>query len=127
VFGTLPRNTDHTGITAVLTRATIRLKRLKNFWQNVDAVAAQMQTAPGFIYSVGIGEVPWIKQATFSIWQSKDNMKQFAYQMQQHKDVIRKTRQEQWYSEEMFIRFKVVAAYGTLKGSDPLAGHAPGL
>jgi len=108
-FGPLPKQTDYDGEIAILTRATIRLKRLKNFWGHVDAVASQMATAEGFITSYGIGEVPFIKQATFSIWQSKEHMKNFAYKMKDHAEVIRKTHKEQWYSEEMFVRFKVLA------------------
>jgi hypothetical protein len=27
--------------------------------------------------------------------------------MQQHKEVIKKTRQEKWYSEDMFVRFMI--------------------
>ena len=122
VFGELPRQSNHEGIIAVLTRATIRLNRLKNFWKHVDGVASQMQAANGFIMSVGIGEMPWIKQATFSVWESKEQMKQFAYKQQQHTEVIQKTRKENWYKEEMFVRLKPIASFGSLNGKDPLKG-----
>ncbi len=122
IFGELPKQTNYEGIIAVLTRATIRLKRLRSFWEHVDGVASQIQTAPGFIISVGIGEVPLIKQATFSVWENKEVMKTFAYKMQQHTEVIRKTRDEHWYSEEMFVRFKPIASFGSLNGNDPLKG-----
>ena len=36
--------------------------------------------------------------------------------------LIRKTRAEGWYSEELFARFKPLAAWGTLHGKDPLNG-----
>jgi hypothetical protein len=121
-FGKLPKQTDYNGLIAVLTRATIRLNKLKNFWANVDAVASQMAGAKGFITSFGIGEVPLIKQATFSIWDSKNDMKNFAYNLHQHKDVIRKTHKEDWYSEDMFTRFIPTACYGTINGVNPLAG-----
>jgi hypothetical protein len=121
IFEELPKQLNHKDVIAVLTRATIRLSRLKNFWQHVDRVASQMRNAPGFIISVGIGEVPWIKQATFSIWESKEHMTQFAYR-QQHAKVIQKTRKEKWYSEEMFVRLKPVASFGSLNGKDPLKG-----
>ena len=107
VFGKLPKQTDYEGQIAVLTRATIRLNKLKSFWSNVGGVAAQMAGADGLISSVGIGEVPFIKQATFSVWESKAQMKNFAYKMHQHAEVIRKTKKEDWYSEEMFVRFKI--------------------
>ena len=120
VFGDLPVKTGYEGQIAVLTRATIRLNKLKYFWQNVAAVANRMAGAKGFITSFGIGEIPWIKQATFSIWQSKEDMKAFAYGMQEHAEVIQKTRQQKWYSEDMFTRFIITASIGTIKGSNIL-------
>ena len=122
VFGELPHQTDYEGQIAVLTRATIRLSKLKQFWKNVDGVASQMAVSNGFITSYGIGEIPLIKQATFSIWQSKEAMKNFAYQMKEHQEVIQKTRQEKWYSEDMFTRFKITGCTGTLNGVNPLKG-----
>ena len=121
-FGTIAKQTTYEGMIATLTRATIRLSKLKAFWQNVSAAANEMAGAKGFITSVGIGEIPYIKQATFSIWESKDAMKAFAYQMHQHTAIIRKTRKENWYSEDMFVRFKPIKTFGTIKGTDPLAG-----
>lgn len=119
-FGELPKQTDYEGQIAVLTRATIRLNKLSAFWKNVDSVANQMATAKGFITSFGIGEVPFIKQATFSIWQSKQSMKAFAYSMHEHKQVIQKTKKENWYSEEMFTRFIVKNCVGSIQGKNPL-------
>ncbi|MXV52060.1 DUF3291 domain-containing protein [Pedobacter sp. HMF7647] len=108
--------TQHNGPVAVLTRATIRLNRLKNFWQNVSPVAAVMNNAQGFIASIGIGEAPVYKQATFSIWASMDDLKAFAYRSVEHSEVIKKTRLENWYSEELFARFKIISIEGTLNG-----------
>lgn len=121
-FGALAKNTAYEGTIAILTRATIRFSKLNAFWKNVNGVAEQMNGAEGFITSIGIGEMPLVKQATFSIWQSKETMKQFAYQMQQHTAVIKKTRLENWYSEDMFVRFKPLGTVGTINGSDPLKG-----
>lgn len=121
-FGSLPRQTEYDGMIAVLTRATIRAGKLKRFWQHVDPVAKHMYTAEGFVTSLGIGEMPWIRQATFSVWESKAQMKQFAHKLTDHADVIRKTRNENWYSEEMFVRFRIRNASGTLHGKDPLRG-----
>lgn len=112
VFGELDQKVNDDTVVAVLTRATIKLNRLKNFWGSVDNVAAKMPSAKGLIVSYGIGEVPWIKQATFSIWQNKNVMKDFAYGMQQHKEVIYKTRNENWYKEEMFVRFYILSVKG---------------
>ncbi|MGN6492164.1 MAG: spheroidene monooxygenase [Agriterribacter sp.] len=105
-FGILPLKAGYNGRVAVLTRATIRLRKLGRFWDHVNDTSALMQKAPGLEYSVSIGEVPFIKQATFSIWSSMEEMKAFAYATQ-HADVVQKTRSEKWYKEEMFVRFKI--------------------
>lgn len=117
-FGQLSKQSDYAGPIAVLTRATIRLGKLRSFWRHVPAVAGRMANAEGFVNSFGIGEIPWVKQATFSIWQSKEAMRQFAYKMQEHAEVVRKTYQEKWYSEEMFVRFIILDKTGTLKGEE---------
>ncbi|MFZ9588586.1 MAG: spheroidene monooxygenase [Chitinophagaceae bacterium] len=96
------------GKIAVLTRATIRLSRLISFWKAVPSASFQLDQHPGFLFSIGIGEIPLIKQATFSIWDSEANMKAYAYKMRAHQEVIRRTRDENWYSEEMFLRFRLL-------------------
>ncbi len=121
-FGALPLAPNHEGPVGTLTRATIRVNKLNHFWKHVAPVANQMVTAKGYITSFGIGEVPWIKQATFSIWKSKDDMKNFAYGMKVHAEVVKKTRAERWYSEDLFVRFAILKTLGTLRGKDPLQG-----
>jgi hypothetical protein len=119
VFGPLPKQSNYEGPIGILTRATIRPSQLGRFWSHVDAIAKQMSAANGFVTSVGIGEVPWIKQATFSIWESKENMRAFAYKMKEHAEVVKKTHQEKWYSEDMFVRFKPLKSTGSLNGKLP--------
>jgi len=117
-----PNARDMVGPIAVLTRATIRLNKLKGFWSNVDNVAKLMAGAPGYITSVGVGEAPVYRQATFSIWESMAQMKAFAYGSKEHAEVIKKTRSEDWYSEELFARFSIIESTGTLNGKNPLDG-----
>jgi len=117
-----PNIQTYAGPVAVLTRATIRINKLKNFWSNVDEVANLMTSAKGFITSFGIGEAPVYRQATFSIWKSLDDVKAFAYQSREHTEVIKKTRTENWYREELFARFRPIESFGTIKGKDPLSG-----
>jgi hypothetical protein len=103
------------GKIAVLTRATISIKGLIPFWKAVPSTSLNLNQQPGFIYSIGIGEVPLIKQATFSIWSTESHMKAYAYQMRAHQEVIRRTRTEKWYAEEMFLRFKLLEEYSNQK------------
>jgi len=111
---------DCQGPVAVLTRATIRLKKLRQFWENVEPVAEIMSKAPGYICSIGIGEAPFFRQATFSVWKNMESMKAFAYGSSEHAEVIRKTRKFDWYSEELFARFCLLSSKGTNKGINPL-------
>jgi hypothetical protein len=101
---------------AVLTRATIRLSRLRHFWRNVPPVSREFFASEGVRLSVGIGEAPLFRQATFSLWDSEGRMREFAYSSTTHRDVIARTRRERWYTEEMFLRFRPLCATGTLKG-----------
>jgi len=96
----------------VLTRATIRLSKLQQFWKNVPDVAKDLNQAEGFLYSIGIGEIPFIKQATFSIWESEEKMINYAYKRTDHKNVIQKTKKNDWYSEELFARFEIISLIG---------------
>jgi heme-degrading monooxygenase HmoA len=109
-FGLMDKNKPtYDGKIAVLTRATIRLRKMKQFWSHVEGVAENLKTQKGFHTSIGVGEIPWKKQATLSIWDSIEDMQAFAYQQRAHAEVVKKTRSEDWYSEDMFVRFEVVA------------------
>lgn len=108
------------GPVAVLTRATIRWSRLMNFWGEVESVSAALGKAKGLISSVGFGEIPWKRQATFSVWESVQAFEAFAYGDENHRRVIQRTRDEGWYEEEMFARFHPIESGGSWNGTDPL-------
>lgn len=106
---------------AVLTRATINFKKMRRFWSFVPATSLEINQAGGLIRSIGVGEAPFFRQATFSLWQSETAMRDFAYKSPVHKQVVKLTRAENWYKEELFARFVPVASEGTWDGVDPLA------
>ncbi|MBF9238865.1 spheroidene monooxygenase [Hymenobacter sp. BT683] len=107
---------------AVLTRASIRLRKTPRFWQFVEPTSAALAQAGGVRAAIGLGELPLVRQATFSVWESAQAMQEYAYRDVRHREVIKLTRSEQWYGEELFARFQVLASSGTLDGQDPLAG-----
>ena len=107
---------------AILTRATIRLGKVASFWRAVGPVSRRMAQARDLIFSVGIGEAPLLRQATFSVWRSRAAMESFAYETPEHREVIRRVREERWYREDMFARFWVLSSTGTIHQKDPLAG-----
>jgi hypothetical protein len=107
---------------AVLTRASIRLHKTPRFWQFVEPTSAALAQAAGVRAAIGLGELPVVRQATFSVWESAQAMQEYAYRDARHREVIQLTRREQWYGEELFARFQVLSSTGTLDGTNPLAG-----
>ncbi len=89
----------------ILTRARIKLSKLLRFWLKVGKTAKKLYQFPELRFSIGIGELPLIEQATISIWDTPDAMMNYAYKDETHKNVIRLTKKYQWYSEELFARF----------------------
>lgn len=104
---------------AVLTRATIKPTKAFDFWRNVVPIQKQIKDIPGMLFSLGFGEMPLLRQATFSIWENQEAMKAFAYSKTRHKEVVKQTRENKWYSEEMFSRFRVVQTAGSIFGKNP--------
>ncbi|CAN5852759.1 hypothetical protein BH24BAC1_BH24BAC1_25860 [soil metagenome] len=105
---------------AVLTRAAINWRSLLPFWRNAYRTRDSLENAGGLLASIGVGELPFVRQATFSIWKSARHMHAYAYQNQEHREVIKKNREGNWYKEELFTRFRVLSSSGTWKGVDPL-------
>lgn len=108
------------GPMAVLTRASINWRALPSFWRFVPQASRALDAAEGLLCSIGLGELPLVRQATFSVWESEEAMKAYAYKNPLHREVMRRTRAENWYSEELFARFKPIGSSGSWNGVDPL-------
>lgn len=99
---------------AVITRATIKPKLAHKFWRYVPSVSKSMDGHEGLIYTKGIGEWPIFMQATFSFWEEGKHMMAYAYNNEKHADMVKKTRELGWYSEELFSRFHPFEIRGNL-------------
>ncbi len=107
---------------AVITRARLRPTQIRRFFGAVPPVGLDLARADGLLGSVGFGESPVLHQGTLSVWSSLDKMRDFAYGTAAHRDAMRRRRDEHWYAEEMFARFRVTATDGIWPGVDPVAG-----
>ena len=101
---------------AVITRATIKPKMLRTFWNAVPDSQAPLKDNKGLVFTKGIGEVPFLQMATFSLWKDKAALMEFAYKSREHAEAISKTRSLDWYSEELFSRFEPYRTQGTWDG-----------
>jgi heme-degrading monooxygenase HmoA len=108
------------GPLAILTRATIRPRRVRAFRAAARRVNAELARRPGLLAAIGLGEAPLFIQATFSLWASPRAVRGFAYQAPEHIEAMRRKTTEEWYSEELFARFRPIASYGTWDGVNPL-------
>lgn len=97
---------------AVITRATIRPGHLVRFWQYVPTSQKPLRDHAGLLYTKGIGEVPIVQMATFSLWQNAEALRAFAYQSAEHREAIARTRRFDWYAEELFARFQPYRSEG---------------
>ncbi|MFT6200545.1 MAG: heme-degrading monooxygenase HmoA [Vicingaceae bacterium] len=112
---------DATRPIAVITRATIKLNWLLRFWKYVPTSQEALAGNEGLIYTKGVGEIPVVQMATFSLWKDFESVKKFAYNSKQHKEAIRRTRKNEWYKEELFARFHPYKSTGTWEGKKLLS------
>ena len=113
---------DGSGPVAIITRADVRRSSWKAFRQVGPAVSAELRAADGLLGVVAIGEAPVGRLGTFSLWRSTAAARAFATTGPHHREVVRRTRAEGWYGEELFARFEPVRSWGSWDGQDPLVG-----
>jgi len=106
---------DWDGAVAAVTRARIKWRQNFRFWRSVPPVTVSLNSAPGLIAAIGIGEAPIGLQGTFSLWESAAAIREFAYKGAAHQKAIADTSTYNWYSEELFARFAVLDQRGTIQ------------
>ncbi len=104
------------GPVAALTRARLRPRQARAFWRSVPPVSARLAGSEGLLLSLGIGEAPVGLQGTFSVWRHAEALRAFAHGSVEHRAVVERTRELQWYAEELFARLAVLDAAGSLGG-----------
>jgi len=111
-----PACQDHVSApVAALTRASIKPSRVFQFWRQAPAAQAGVADAAGCRLAVGLGEAPLLRQATFSVWDNQAAMDAYARQGP-HLTAIRDAQRFGYFSESMFVRFRILELTGTYKG-----------
>lgn len=108
------------GPVVAVTRARLRVGRMRRFWAAVPPVSASLHAGAGPVLAVGIGEAPFGLQGTLSVWADSLALTGWAYRSPEHLAAVRATPVESWYAEELFARFGLLDAEGTF-GDRPLA------
>lgn len=116
--GVDPFGTGHRwdGPVLSLTRARLAPLRARRFRRAVPPVTSAVLAADGLRWSAGFGQVPLRYEGTLSVWASSAAASDFAYRTDVHTEVLRRTPDERWYREDLFARFGLVSADGTLDG-----------
>lgn len=113
---------DPEGPLAVLTRASVKPGRALRFWKRVPDISAVIGQDPNVLFKIGIGEVPLLHQITFSIWPDAASMARFARGDGPHGRAIKAVRDEGWFTDELYARFRVLGVEGIWNGAPLLAG-----
>jgi spheroidene monooxygenase len=92
------------GPVATLTRASIRPAAAFAFWRHAPPSQQALAGAAGCRLAVGLGEMPLLRQATFSVWDSVAAMDRYA-RTGAHLQAIRASHAGRYFSESMFVRF----------------------
>ncbi len=111
------RSDDHTSPAlplAVITRASIRPAKTMAFWRYAPAAQADLEKSPGCLLAMGLGEVPLVRQCTFSLWRDTASMLAYAH-TGAHQTAIEAAHRNGFFSESLFLRMRVLAQQGRWK------------
>lgn len=102
---------------AVLTRASIHPAKAMAFWRHAPATQGALDAAEGCLLAMGLGEAPLVRQCTFSLWPDEAQMLRFAREGAHQTASLAAIRQ-QYFSESMFVRLRLMRMSGLWKGHD---------
>jgi len=103
------------GPVAALTRASIKFSKAHSFWRHAPPSQSALELVDGCQLAVGLGEAPFFRQATFTIWDGVNAMNAYA-RTGSHLKAIQAAHQHGYFSESMFARFVPVKVHGQWLG-----------
>ena len=102
---------------AVLTRASIVPSKTMSFWRYAPSAQAELDQAKGCLLAMGLGEIPLVRQCTFSLWEDKQAMRDYAFQGA-HQTAISASYKHDFFSESLFVHMQVLGMSGQWMGKD---------
>jgi len=112
--------THATGPIVALTRATLKAKHIARFWSLVPAISSTVENEDQQHFMLGLGEIPYRNQITFSIWGNEADMVRFSRSSPAHGEAVRRAYQEGWFAESLFARFNLLQVDGSWKELRPV-------
>ena len=103
------------GPVAALTRASIKFSKAPAFWRHAPPSQTALEGVDGCQLAVGLGEAPFFRQATFSIWDNVSDMNAYA-RTGSHLAAIQAAQKNGYFSESMFARFVPLKVQGQWMG-----------
>jgi heme-degrading monooxygenase HmoA len=103
------------GPVAALTRASIKISKAHAFWRHAPPSQSSLEGAKGCQLAVGLGEAPFFRQATFSLWDGLADMNAYA-RTGAHLEAIQAAQHHGYFSESMFARFVPLRVHGQWQG-----------
>lgn len=103
------------GPIAGITRASIKLSKAPQFWRKAQPAEVSLADAQGCLLAAGLGEAPYLRQATFTMWESPLAMDQYA-RSGAHLEAIQSAHHGAFFAESMFTRFVPLQAKGVWRG-----------
>jgi hypothetical protein len=103
------------GPIAALTRASIKFSKAHAFWRHAPPSQTALEGVEGCQLAVGLGEAPFLRQATFTIWDGVTEMNAYA-RTGSHLEAIQAASRHGYFSESMFARFVPLKVQGQWLG-----------
>ena len=113
------RSVESAGPVAVLTLGRLRVRRALPFVRASAKAEARVVEAPGCIWATGVARPPFV--CTFSLWESAEAARAYAFAPGAHNDAIAQGRAEPFHKREAFVHFRPLAITGHLDGRNPLS------
>ena len=105
---------------AVLTYGRLDFRAVHHFLRSSARAEGDALEHPGLIASTGLARPPRLV-ATFSLWRTAAEMRQYAYRGDGHTAAMREMRRPHFHHEYLFARFRPYGAQGEWNGREPLA------